>query len=132
MTKHFIFQDDVPVAPVFGGRGKLLLMDQYLKELKISRPTSTREENDAQAGGDGLARPVVADVVVPEIEEEEEIVLKRGKAGNNFYYFTKILLGYVKIGVILRNHTQTIRWQYFLCWIILKLCTNVRGSFSLK
>lgn len=86
LTKQF-FQPDLPptlpvapAAPVVGGRAKLI---HYLKNLEISRPTTTQEDNeDAQACGDGIVRP--AEVVLPEQSEEKdpEIVMKRGKAGN--------------------------------------------------
>lgn len=75
----------VRAAPRVGGRAQLL---QCLKNLKISLPTTTVEENeDTQAGGDS----VVAQVVAPELVEEEEpqIVMKRGKAGN-YFVFIKI------------------------------------------
>lgn len=94
LTKQILFlQDDLPptvpvapVAPVVGGRAKLF---HYLRDLEISRPTAIREENEAQASGVKVVRPVVADVVPPEqVEEEEpEIVVKRGKAGKILVLF---------------------------------------------
>lgn len=69
-----------PAAPVVGGRAKLF---QYLKNLEISRPTTTLGEDQvAQAGGDNIVQPVVTAEVAPEQEEDEEIVMRRGKAGN--------------------------------------------------